>query len=658
MTKPVATFTVQQDGKIENYKMENYKASNGSVFRFVFQQNDHRGLKFLLDTATHFANQKTEDKARGYYTFPPDEFIHAIGSGRTEMLAEVIKRTGAGLPLEEMVKDSGITIAEAPEHYLGLTVYGKKRYDALLAHKITNNKLPSDTNDHPNINRSDWAEAGRQSVKRSTGMSVSPLLFAASAACLESLEWFLSDAPLRCYLEFTASKAAQDDVRITHLGQAPGGFEGAISRWLYKNSMSNQSLTKVFFCLFGVPSHPKPHIVIDKFTHLLGDLALIRAIICTDIEKALPVIKYLIKVAPDSINAKDESRFTPLMMATLLGRIDAVRLLVDQGIDQSQRHEAVYANLLHAALHYNPGATELQALLDVLDKDALAKMFTERTHHASYSESRTPLHTWLQLCLLHHHSGKYGAHGAYERVEDMLAVARLLLSLSGGRELNVIDSAGDTVLHMLCRLQPDPAIIKAILESIPRPLAIDLLNRENAVGATPLEVAYDKYLTCLVKEPEVRYSINFPNSVDKWVDSGVEEFILSSRYGRTRQPLPTRVVWRDTDALDRAVATLNALRTFLNADAGRRKLVSLNEANDVARRIGHGFQKQRYAVEIKTSVKDAEKTKTAEAAEKEAMSSFTGYPFYYQSWARGKKDNDDDEAGLTIDATVTTLLDF
>lgn len=128
------------------------------------------------------------------------------------MLAEVIKRTGAGLPLEEMVKDSGIEIEEPPEYYQGLTVYGKKR--------------------------SDWAEAGRQTVTRSSGMTDSPLLVAASVACMESVEWFLSDAPLRCYLEFTASKAAQDDKRLTHLSQAPGGFEGAISRWLTKNSTS------------------------------------------------------------------------------------------------------------------------------------------------------------------------------------------------------------------------------------------------------------------------------------------------------------------------------------------------------------------------------------------------------------------------------------
>jgi hypothetical protein len=201
----VATFVVR-DGKIAEYK-----TFSGSLFQFVFNQNDPRGLKFLLDTATHFATQKTDGKTRSsYYNFPTSEFRVAVASGRVEMLAELIKRTGAGLPLEEMVKDSGIKIEEPPEYYQGLTVYGKKR--------------------------SDWAEAGRRTVTHSSGMTDSPLLYAAEVACLESVEWFLSDAPLRCYLEFTASKAAQEDKRLTHLSQASGGFEGAISHWLTKNS--------------------------------------------------------------------------------------------------------------------------------------------------------------------------------------------------------------------------------------------------------------------------------------------------------------------------------------------------------------------------------------------------------------------------------------
>jgi len=80
--------------------------------------------------------------------------------------------------------------------------------------------------------RSDWATAGRTVVRRSDGTKTSPLLTAALAGCLESVEWFLSEIPLRHYLEFAKSKAAREDLRLKHLGQTPGGIEGAITKWL------------------------------------------------------------------------------------------------------------------------------------------------------------------------------------------------------------------------------------------------------------------------------------------------------------------------------------------------------------------------------------------------------------------------------------------
>jgi hypothetical protein len=61
-------------------------------------------------------------------------------------------------------------------------------------------------------------------------------LLGALVGRIESVEWFLSDTPLRQYLAFTKSKAARDDARLKHLAHAPGGFEGAISKWLNEQS--------------------------------------------------------------------------------------------------------------------------------------------------------------------------------------------------------------------------------------------------------------------------------------------------------------------------------------------------------------------------------------------------------------------------------------
>ena len=87
-------------------------------------------LKFLLDVCNHWSALKfdAEDEASGFYSFPDALFQLAVELGRVELLGEIIKRTGAGLPLERMVKDSGLELQVKPEYYQGLTVYGKKRY--------------------------------------------------------------------------------------------------------------------------------------------------------------------------------------------------------------------------------------------------------------------------------------------------------------------------------------------------------------------------------------------------------------------------------------------------------------------------------------------------------------------------------------------------
>ncbi len=65
---------------------------------------------------------------------------------------------------------------------------------------------------------------------------MSPLLRAAQSGCIESVVWFMSDAPLRRYLSFAKSKAAREDARLKHLSQAPGGPERAIDKWLSSDS--------------------------------------------------------------------------------------------------------------------------------------------------------------------------------------------------------------------------------------------------------------------------------------------------------------------------------------------------------------------------------------------------------------------------------------
>lgn len=92
--------------------------------------NDMAKLKYLLDLYEYWTTRKSGEnhRAAGYYSVSEHNFRVAVELGRVELLGEMIKRTGAGLPLEHLVKDTGVELQVKPEYYQGLTVYGKKRY--------------------------------------------------------------------------------------------------------------------------------------------------------------------------------------------------------------------------------------------------------------------------------------------------------------------------------------------------------------------------------------------------------------------------------------------------------------------------------------------------------------------------------------------------
>lgn len=95
----------------------------------VITKNDMQGLKFLLDMFELYSAQKLDpdDQVSDFYYFPDNEFKLAVQLGRVELLREIIRRTGAGLPLKQLVRKTGLELKEKPEYYQGLTVYGKKR---------------------------------------------------------------------------------------------------------------------------------------------------------------------------------------------------------------------------------------------------------------------------------------------------------------------------------------------------------------------------------------------------------------------------------------------------------------------------------------------------------------------------------------------------
>ncbi|KAI6632798.1 hypothetical protein MCOR14_007048 [Pyricularia oryzae] len=521
---------------------EGKEQRNTPLLFYVIAQNDLNGLTFLLDTATQLSGQRLDHQTETtrFFSCPGQTLNWTIRNGRIELLAEIIKTTGAGLPLEDLVKRSGAKMIEKPKSYQGLTVYGKKRKD--------------------------WAAAGRDVMIKARESNTPPLLTAASCGSIESVEWFLSDTPLRHYLEFANSKGARDDPRLKHLGSTAGGVERAITKWL-----GNQNDLVMHAAIIGGP---------------VG-------------EKTKKLVQYLIKAYPASMTTKSRDGYTPFYLACLRGRTDIVELLASHS-DQAVKGPH-WENILHAVLKGCPHADQLQPMLELFEPDLRKAMFKERSSLSA--EGRTPLHQWIEKAI---GQNWRGSSPQYKKPEDLVAVLKMLLEYSGGEELAMLDGTGDTPLHMLISRQAPLETIKLILE-----MDANLLFRENAVGRTPAELAHDIFIETRIgtrnSGNDRRY---YNNDRSEGLDTLINMrplFFLPDHQAKFKQRRMQDLNYMSSHASDDQWRQYQGQWAAENRERkedihqmclaysnGKRRLVSLNEANDVARRLGESFQRGRY----------------------------------------------------------------
>ncbi|KFA50832.1 hypothetical protein S40293_05813 [Stachybotrys chartarum IBT 40293] len=559
--KPITIITNQyQTVKI---KEGNFQADSGkrTLLQHALDMEDSTGLKFLLDMAQLFAAQKLPgdddvEESGGNFTFPHDDFLWALQNGKTQLLGLIIKRTGAGIPLDHLVKKSGVEMKEKPRYYQGLTVYGKKRKD--------------------------WATAGRNMVFKPTGLKTPPLLHAALGGNLEAVEFFLGDTPHRLYAEFGKSKAAKEDPRLKHLKESPTGFERTVSKWLGADN----------------------------------DLVIHCAVMANYNENGEEMLQYLVEACPEFIDKKSTDGDTPLMVACRLGRPKFAKILLDANADQSTRN-LKGENIVHAALLAKPPASKLRVLLDLMDADLRSHLFLQRK--SLHMNGTTPLHEWITL-----HRDAFGFPapsrcGSRKSIQHQNSVAtlKLLLEYSKGEELEMLNSAGDTCLHtaiMSSTVWDTLWIVKALIDFKP-----SLLLRENAVGRTPAEVAHDCLVNQQFSRPRgmrgVRNGYYGQEKSSLFIDSVVKA-------ATAKGPVTTQTAEGlglsqnyDAAALDKITVSLrmsdregeegvsrqsspyvvwDLCHTALAKIEGKRRLVALNEANDVAKRLSARFTDPRY----------------------------------------------------------------
>lgn len=509
------------------------KSSPGDLIELSLARNDLSLLNYILALRNEYP-VKSKAKAANE---PGDSVRHAVSKStlsrafqwsHSHVLAEFLQHTGAGIPLDELAQMSGVEdVAEKPRYYQGLNVRGKKRKA--------------------------WADAGRYGHRYDgPELQTPPLLLAARHGSLESVEWLLSDAPLRCYKQFASDH--QDDKRIQVLSRSECGFDRAV-----KTFLSDRSHLAIHCCIIGEQT-----------------------------ENSLKMLKYLVDVMPDALEAKSSDGFTPLLIAFRLHRIDAAKILIDAGADQTARDKQGL-NLLHQILWKAPadeGVAQVRALFDIVDKRLLPEMWTQRC--SAHPGALTPLALWVSFGIV---KGRQNC--------EML---RLILEYSEGSELGMFNGEGNTPLHVLVRMgvssrDPDapwfPDLAGIMLKYRP-----DLLNRENAMGRTPLEMVEDAriayacskpFATAFEQHATFRYNLGrFAQKYSSITDAPAQAFVQGDRdassHGRYDHAHYLLEVFREL--FDDTMARLSA------AGNDKRRLVSLNEASEVVRRLADVQRKQ------------------------------------------------------------------
>lgn len=147
---------------IKDGKAEELTQSKGSLLRHAIVENDRKSLRYYYDLASEFAaqDQQAEESCQ-FVVFPQWAFWLAVEHGHLETLTDMIRWTGAGLPLEQLVQKTGVELKEVPRSYQGLTVYGKKRYDS-------HDSPCLDLTDKGNTERIGRRQAGRSFLGRET----------------------------------------------------------------------------------------------------------------------------------------------------------------------------------------------------------------------------------------------------------------------------------------------------------------------------------------------------------------------------------------------------------------------------------------------------------------------------------------------------------
>lgn len=368
------------------------------------------------------------------------------------------------------------------------------------------------------------------------------------------VEWLLSDEPLNLYTEFSQSKVAEEDSRLEHLTSTPGRFEFVVSKWLGNRSRHAPRTFRLLPQEAKIAWYRPFMLTCDA-----DELVLHCAVAAVETEESISLVRYLIKTCPWSLEAKDSSSNTPLLTAAYFGRVESMKLLIAAGANESARSRSG-ETVVHRMMSEVEEPSQLKEALDLLDSDLRAHLFKQRSNLEN--GGMTPLHLLVHRFRFRTSAGTYKCEQIFE----------LLLEYSKGIEVDMLNAAGDSVLHTAVMAQ-SPWLTRLLVSF--RPM---LLYRENAVGRTPPELAHHEYMSGVFSSPRNSGPSEVCHSPEAWLRR-IHEAAQPSRPAEYAASVGK--VWE-------------ICRTEMARYPSTRRLVSLHEANDVAKRLGEEYTSSRY----------------------------------------------------------------
>lgn len=265
---------------------------------------------------------------------------------------------------------------------------------------------------------------------------------------------------------------------------------------------------------------------------------------------------------PHCLESKSVDGYTPLAVAFRSRKLEFAKILIKAGANQAARCYRGM-NLFH---HLLSGAdvdgeeNTLKEMLGLIDPLLVPSLLVERC--SSNTGSLTPIALWMST--------------ARQRRPSGLGYLRAILDFAesaGQKHLELLDGSGNTPLHTTVNSQ-DQEALALFIERRP-----DLLYRENAVGTTPAELAENKWIANVTfNPPKAEQALHYKST---WQGFDLKECRLLDSSPRAFVETPKmRPTPEDIHKLccDKAGQVQNK----------KRKLVSLFDANEVARRLASG----------------------------------------------------------------------